>query len=61
MEKADPDFAFAWPINPLDPAFRSLASSQPLWLWCAADVAHIDLDDGSKCGGRIGGLAGGRM
>src|SRR5215472_10866141 len=60
MEKADPDLTLARPVNPLDPAFRSLASSQLLWLWRATDVANVDLDDGSECGTRIGGLAGGR-
>jgi len=59
MEKADPDLAFAWPVDLLDPALRSLASSQPLGLWRATDVANIDLDDGSECRARIGGrLAG---
>jgi hypothetical protein len=60
MEKADPDLAFARPVNPLDPALRSLGSSQLLWLWRAPDVANVDLDDGSECGARIGGLVGGR-
>ena len=50
MEKADPDPAFAWPVNLLDPALRSLASSQLLWLRLATDVANVDLDDGSECG-----------
>ncbi len=50
MEKADPDLAFAWPVDLLDPALRGLASSQLLWLWRAADVANVDLDDGSECG-----------
>ena len=60
MEKPDPHLALARPINPLDPAFRSLASSQLFWLWRATDVANVDLDDGSECGARIGGLTGGR-
>jgi len=60
MEKADPDLAFARPVNPLDPALRSLGSSQLLWLWRAPDVANVDLDDGSECRARIGRLAGGR-
>ena len=60
MEKADPDLAFAWPVNLLDPALRSLASSQLLWLWRATDVANVDLDDGSECRARSGGSAGRR-
>ena len=60
MEKADPDPAFAWPVNLLDPALRSLASSQLLWLRLATDVANVDLDDGRECRARISGLAGGR-
>jgi len=60
MEKADPDLAFAWPVNLLDPALRSLDSSQLLWLWNAADVANVDLDDGRECRARISGLAGGK-
>ena len=60
MEKADPDLAFAWPVNLLDPSLRSLASSQFLWLWRAADVANADLNDGSECGARIRGAVGRR-
>jgi len=60
MEKADPDFAFARAVNPLDPALRSLTTSQLLWLWRATDVANVELDDGSECRARIGSLAGGR-
>jgi hypothetical protein len=44
MEKADPDPAFARPVNLPDPALWSLASTQLLWLWRAADVANVDLE-----------------
>ena len=60
MEKADPDLAFAWPVDLLDPALRSLASSQFLWLWRATNVANVDLDDRSESGARIGGSVGRR-
>src|SRR5579872_7277990 len=60
MKKPDPDLTLARPVNLLDPAFWSFASSQLLGLWSATDVANIYLDDRGECGARIGWLTGGR-